>query len=558
MNFMKNRSLRAKFFLLSLFNAAIALVIGLFGWIGVSYVDNALMHTGNIDHVGNLLLQKKIDHMLWAQNAGAFLKDDAISEVTVETNHQKCGFGMWYYSDARTKAQKELPIIEENLDNLEKPHRELHESAAYLKKLLSDGDRAGARKYYQEVVQNHLHDVHNRIDEMVSKMSAYSENIHKNSEQRADMFRLWTLLTLIVGIAFMIFCSFFLVASILRPVNKVNTMLKDIAEGEGDLTKKIDYDSNDEIGQMVHWFNTFVGKLRSMIGNVVNNGTTLSSSAEELSAIATQLAANTEQMTSQTQTVASATEQSTTNVNTISASAEEMSSSISTVATAIEEMSSSLNEVARNCQKESLVSSQADKQVRSTQEMMVQLGSSAKAIGKIVQVINDIADQTNLLALNATIEAASAGDAGKGFAVVANEVKALAHQTAQSTEEIKVQIEEMQENTSKSVDAIGTITNVITEINSISQTIVSAVDQQSATINEIAKNMGGANEAATEIAHSVSESAKGLTEISSNIQGVSSATEDTSRSVVQIKSSADELARAAATLHQMMSQFKIS
>ncbi len=120
---------------------------------------------------------------------------------------------------------------------------------------------------------------------------------------------------------------------------------------------------------------------------------------------------------------------------------------------------------------------------------MDKLGAAAKSIGKVVEVINDIADQTNLLALNATIEVASAGEAGKRFAVVANEVKELAKQTAQATQEIQKQVEDMQTNTESAIKAIDSVSKVIEEVNEISQTIVSAVEEQSATVNEISRNV---------------------------------------------------------------------
>jgi methyl-accepting chemotaxis protein len=326
---------------------------------------------------------------------------------------------------------------------------------------------------------------------------------------------------------------------------------------KGDLTQKLPIEQKDEVGQLAKSMNNMAENLKDKIKQINVNSTTLSSASEELSAVSTQLAANAEEMTNQSNTVASATEQATANVNNISAAAEEMSTGVSTVATAIEEMSSSLNEVAKNCQKESLIATNANSQAKSTRDLMERLGVSSKEIGKVIDVINDIADQTNLLALNATIEAASAGEAGKGFAVVANEVKELAKQTAQATDQISKQIEEMQSSTGSAVTAIEEITKIIEEINSISHTIVSAVEEQTATINEIAKNVGGASQAATEIAKNVGESAKGLSEVSSNIQGVNKAATDTAGGVQNIKQSSQDLAKLAAGLQKIVEQFKV-
>ena len=344
-------------------------------------------------------------------------------------------------------------------------------------------------------------------------------------------------------LAAFIVVTFLFVRWFSRRMKAVTNGLKDIAQGEGDLTKRLHAGSQDEIGELAKFFNTFMEKLQGIIKNITENSTTLSSASEELSAVSTQLAANAEEMTNQSNTVASATEQATANVNNISAAAEQMSSGVSTVATAIEEMSSSLNEVAKNCQKENLIASNANNQAKSTRELMERLGVSSKEIGKVIEVINDIADQTNLLALNATIEAASAGEAGKGFAVVANEVKELAKQTAQATDQISRQIEEMQNSTGSAVKAIEEITRIIEEINTISHTIVSAVEEQSATVNEIAKNVG--------------ESAKGLSEVSSNIQGVNKAATDTAGGVQNIRQSSQDLAKLAVVLQKIVGQFKV-
>ena len=265
-----------------------------------------------------------------------------------------------------------------------------------------------------------------------------------------------SLIVIILGIFLIILgCALaFLISKIfiIGPIRLVKDMLKDLAKG--DLTKRLTLDTKDEIGDMVQSLNQFVESLNENVRNISDNADTVASAATELSAVSTQIAANAEEMSAQTATVASASEQATTNIDTISATAEEMSSSASSVAVAIEEMSASLNEVARNCQKELKISGDASNYARTGKEKMDRLGIAAKSIGKVIDVINDIADQTNLLALNATIEAASAGEAGKGFAVVASEVKELAKQTARATEEIEKQIEEMQTNTISAVEAI--------------------------------------------------------------------------------------------------------
>lgn len=187
----------------------------------------------------------------------------------------------------------------------------------------------------------------------------------------------------------------------------------------------------------------------------------------------------------------------------IGGSAEEMSSSVNTIASAIEEMSASLLEVAKGAGQAASIAQRAESNARKTHEIVDQLGLAAKEIGKVIDVINSIASQTNLLAINATIEAASAGDAGKGFAVVANEVKELAKQSANATDDIRARIDVIQSSTLAAVNAISEISEVIGELNQINNSIASAVEQQTATTNEISNSMGGAALAARTVSGSV-------------------------------------------------------
>jgi methyl-accepting chemotaxis protein len=234
-----------------------------------------------------------------------------------------------------------------------------------------------------------------------------------------------------------------------------------------------------------------------------------------------------------------------------------MSSSSQSVAAAIEQMSASLNDVARNCQKESQIAAEANQYAKKSSQVMDQLGTAAKSIGKVVVVISDIANQTNLLALNASIEAASAGDAGKGFSVVANEVKALSQKTARATMEIEKQIAEMQSNAESAILSIEAVSRIIEDVNAISQTIVSAVEEQSATVNEISRNIVGVSAGATQVSKNVSESAMGLSEVASTISGVNAGVAETAHGTQQVKTSANELSLLSEKLKELLSQFKI-
>jgi methyl-accepting chemotaxis protein len=172
------------------------------------------------------------------------------------------------------------------------------------------------------------------------------------------------------------------------------------------------------------------------------------------------------------------------------------------------------------------------------------LGDSSSEIGQVIKVITSIAQQTNLLALNATIEAARAGEAGKGFAVVANEVKELAKETARATEDISRKIEAIQTDTKAAVDAIASISGVIHQINDISSTIATAVEEQNATTNEMSRN--------------VSEAANGSGEITSNIARVAEAAQGTTRGATDTQKASQQLVETSTQLRRLVEQFKIN
>jgi methyl-accepting chemotaxis protein len=224
----------------------------------------------------------------------------------------------------------------------------------------------------------------------------------------------------------------------------------------------------------------------------------------------------------------------------VAAASEQVSRNVQTVAAGTEEMSSSIREIAKSASAAANVATQAVKVAEATNTTVCKLGDSSGEIGKVIKVITSIAQQTNLLALNATIEAARAGEAGKGFAVVANEVKELAKETARATEDISHKIEAIQSATRGAVTAIDDIRKIINEINDIQHTIASAVEEQTATTNEMSRNVG--------------EAARGTADIAQNMSGLAVAVQQTSKWVASTRSASSDIVAMAALLSQLASE----
>ncbi|MGA1867432.1 MAG: methyl-accepting chemotaxis protein [bacterium] len=288
---------------------------------------------------------------------------------------------------------------------------------------------------------------------------------------------------------------------------------------------------------------TMLNAVSQDVKNTSLNVAALATATEEMSSNINTIADSTSQTSQNVSTVASAVDEMSTNIDSVVSNISEVSNSVNTVSSAIGEMSSSLAEVSKNCLDASRISSEANNKAKTTTEVIEKLKSSAQKIGKIVNVINDIADQTNMLALNATIEAAGAGEAGKGFAIVANEVKALAKQTADATEEIEAQIEEMQANTSHSVLAIEEIACIIEHINQINKIIASSVEEQTATTNEIAQSIESAAINARQVAENAQEIQGGVNEVAKSANEVAAGVSEIARSSNEVASAANEIAK---------------
>ncbi len=368
-----------------------------------------------------------------------------------------------------------------------------------------------------------------------------------------------TSLVIVVLALVMVFATIYYIATsiISAPINRVVQGLKDIAEGEGDLTKRLDITSKDEIGRLAKWFNLFMDKLQELITQTVATSGAVGVSSSELLGISREMVKSSSVTTDKAEKVSLASEEMSMNINAIASSMEEAASNINVVAAATEEMTSTIHEIAKNSETARSISQRAVNSSRDASEKMNRLGAAAEDIGKVTETINDISNQTNLLALNATIEAARAGEAGKGFAVVAGEIKELSKQTAEATQEIKNRIDGIQSVTMETVKEIGTVVGVISEISDIVTTIASSVEEQTVATREIAQNISQASLGIQDVNEKINRNAGAASVISKEMADVDESAGEMMRSSDQVNHSADKLTELARTLSDKVSKFKV-
>jgi len=313
----------------------------------------------------------------------------------------------------------------------------------------------------------------------------------------------------------------------LRAGKSKTGIFKRIAKGGREVWLQAAYSPvMDEVGRVIKVIKiaTDVTEQQKMIFSIQETATTLAGASSELTATATELSNN-----------ASKTSQESIQA---SAASEQVSAGVQTVATNVEEMVASIKEIARSTTESSQMAKMTMMKAQESNATVTKLGKSSQEIGDVIKVISSIAQQTNLLALNATIEAARAGEAGKGFAVVANEVKELAKQTAKATDDITNKIGAIQSDTLSAVDAISGISQAVEKLNSISGVIAAAVEEQTATTNEISRV--------------VVQSKKGVEGITSTIKTVSVAAAESTASSNQTLIASKELSQLAEKLNALV------
>jgi methyl-accepting chemotaxis protein len=488
-------------------------------------------------------------------------------KFTGQLDHMQCAFGRWL--DQYKTTNPEMTAL---LETVKTCHRDVHQSGEAINALLATGKAAEARAYYDQHTLASMQAIlaqFDKLDELAGgiekRYAAANKQMDDNSKlarpaadlldkletataqrvnadvdaQTAAGLRIQRLSAglVVAGIVIALLMGFLVTQRVINPLRSVIDRVHEIAQGDGDLTQRVTYNGNDELGELSTNLNQFIEKLQHLIRDVMANSEEVAGAACEIAAATTQMSQNLNEQSAQTQQVSAAVEE-------LSATVTEVAQKTTQAAHDTEQASDRATTggqvVARTVTGINSIATIVGASAASIQE----LGRRGAQINTIISTINDIADQTNLLALNAAIEAARAGEHGRGFAVVADEVRKLAERTSLATREVADSIHAIQGDTSRAVEQMdrgageveqgvhlaeetGAVLNgILTDLTSLSimtQAVAAASEEQSATTTQIAQNLECINAIASQTAISVNqgaEAAQSLADKSSQLRAL--------------------------------------
>lgn len=429
------------------------------------------------------------------------------------------------------------------LDTFEKTYVEYNKQMALLFEA-HGGDKWRSDSY---VIRTELGPLLNSIKSdlrgLVQDMTTYANEESKSLLDRVSGSQSLVSGLFIIGLLVGLGAAFMIVRMVVHPLKVAVDAMNDIAEGEGDLTRRLDVNGKDEIAQLGQAFNMFASKVHGVVSEVMNSVSQLSSAATELSMVTSQTSEGVARQQMETEQVATAMN--------------EMTSTVQEVASHAEQAAGAANDANMESQKGNnivgegikSISALAD-EITSASSVIGRLETDSENIGTVLDVIRGIAEQTNLLALNAAIEAARAGEQGRGFAVVADEVRTLASRTQESTQEIQSMIEKLQSGAHDAVE-------VMTLSQSRASETVEHANQAGNALNSIAGSVDRINNMNLQIASAAEEQSSVAEEINQNVVRIADIAQDTSTSMQQIASSSEDLAQLSTRLDQLVGNFKV-
>jgi methyl-accepting chemotaxis protein len=407
-----------------------------------------------------------------------------------------------------------------------------------------------------------------KIMTMQNELSTSQGNRAKNS---LGVFISITVLFIIASIVMTTFISLFITRVIVNPIKKTIAILKDISEGEGDLTKTLEVRTSDEIGELARLFNQFILKIRNVVLKVKDTSIQLSESSDHLSSSTNTFSENAQGQAASTEEITASIEEIQANINIIAQGSTEQYESVTSLITKIEMLSDIILSMDLKVEESSTLSESMYSEARSREqslkymsESMININKSSKEMTNIINIIHDISEKINLLSLNAAIEAARAGDAGRGFAVVADEISKLADQTAQSLKDIGTLIKTSEDEINRGINNVNetfdTITHVINGVNSISdmmKNIKTDMNNQKITNAEVISEVKIVGERSEEIKFSIDEQKSAMREIMSSITNISDLTQNNSAEAEEMAADATNLADLASAQNKLVDFFHV-
>jgi methyl-accepting chemotaxis protein len=450
---MRNMKLTTKLIGGFLIVAAVVLVVGLVGWNGISTAMKSGERMNRAESIAKQLVQREVDHFVWARKVGEFQRNENMTELGVETDDHNCAFGKWYYGEDRKKVEAEIPGISDLLRKIEEPHKKLHDSAKELERLLKRGKeyRKEAITYYGTVTSSSLKDVQTIFGEIIPKVENHVAEAKNATQIQTHSAKIISLIGMGVGTLLALALGIFLSFSISRPINRI---IEGMADG------------------------------------------------------ADQVAAAASQVSSASQSLAEGASEQAAGLEETSASIEEMTSMTRQNADNASQANILMTETSK-------VVDGTNRSMTELTQSMREISAASEETAKIIKTIDEIAFQTNLLALNAAVEAARAGEAGAGFAVVADEVRNLAMRAAEAAKSTSKLIEGTVKKIKNGSDTVAKANEAFANVAGGAKRVGKLVDEITAASQEQAQGIEQINNAVSEMDKVVQQNAASAEESAS-------------------------------------------
>jgi methyl-accepting chemotaxis protein len=385
---------------------------------------------------------------------------------------------------------------------------------------------------------------------LTDAMGVFDKAISASFQKQLDAVDAWSLRSRVTGLVMLVFAvlicggALWIVQSkVVLPLSSLALRLQDIAEGEGDLTRRIEVQGNNEIDEVGIWFNVFIGRIEEIVRRVAEHASTLGSAATELAAAARETAMQASHQQEQAARIGAT-------MSEISSSVHEISQTTQNAAEDARKAEESAHTGGQTVQTTVQTIGDLLKSNQETSSKIEDLGRSSDAIGRIINVINEIAGQTNLLALNASIEAARAGEHGRGFAVVAGEVRRLAERTSEATKEIDQTVRAIQQGTAEAVEAMRSSMGHV-------QSGVDSARSAGEALSSIIRGSESVQKMVTQIAAAATEQSYSTQSVSTNVNEIATIIEQTASGAQHSVEACQQLASLANELTGLVGAFKV-